>query len=84
MASAKKILASMRKNAKNWRIQDLQTLARHYGIAYRQKGTSHVFFTFDFHVQLRVPAGGRSPAHKAGLRSAICRTVGCHAGGPKG
>jgi hypothetical protein len=32
MASAKKILASMRKNAKNWRIEDLQTLARHYGI----------------------------------------------------
>lgn len=47
MASAKKILASMRKNAKNWRIEDLQTLARHYGIAYRQNGTSHVFFTFD-------------------------------------
>jgi hypothetical protein len=57
MASAKKILASMRKNAKNWRIEDLQTLAKHYGIAYRQNGTSHVFsrstlFTFDpFHVR---------------------------------
>ena len=47
MASAKKILASMRKNAKNWRIEDLQTLAKYYGIAYRQNGTSHVFFTFD-------------------------------------
>ena len=47
MPSAKKILASMRKSAGNWRIEDLQTLARHYGIAYRQNGTSHVFFTFD-------------------------------------
>ena len=37
----------MRKNAKNWRIEDLQTLAKYYGIAYRQNGTSHVFFTFD-------------------------------------
>jgi hypothetical protein len=37
----------MRQNAKNWRIEDLQTLARHYGIGYRQNGTSHVFFTFD-------------------------------------
>jgi len=47
MPGAKKILASMRKGGKNWRIEDLQTLAKHYGIAYRQKGTSHVFFTFD-------------------------------------
>lgn len=47
MASAKKILASMRRNAKNWRIEDLQTLANHYGIGYRQNGISHVFFTFD-------------------------------------
>ena len=37
----------MRKNAKNWRIEDLRTLAEHYGIVYRQNGTSHVFFTFD-------------------------------------
>ena len=43
MPGAKKILASMRKSAKNWRIEDLQTLAKHYGIAYRQNGTSHVF-----------------------------------------
>jgi hypothetical protein len=43
MPGAKKILASMRKSAKNWRIEDLQTLARHYGIVYGQNGTSHVF-----------------------------------------
>lgn len=47
MPGAMKILASMRKSAKIWRIEDLQTLAKHYGIAYRQNGTSHVFFTFD-------------------------------------
>ena len=43
MASAKKILASMRKDAKNWRIEDLQTLAKHYGTAYRQSGTAMCF-----------------------------------------
>jgi hypothetical protein len=47
MGSAKKILASMRRKAKDWRIENLQTLAMHYGIVYRQNGTSHVFFTFD-------------------------------------
>ncbi len=35
------------KEPKNWRIEDLQMLAKHYGIAYPQNGTSHVFFTFD-------------------------------------
>jgi hypothetical protein len=58
MGSAKKILASMRRKAKDWRIEDLQTLARHYGIVYRQNGTSHVFFTFD-PGYLPVPATGR-------------------------
>jgi hypothetical protein len=47
MPGAKKVLAAMRTSAKNWRIEDLQMLAKHYGIAYRQNGTSHVFFTFD-------------------------------------
>ena len=47
MANAQKILAGMRRNAKNWRIEDLQMLARHHDIGYRQNGTSHVFFTFD-------------------------------------
>jgi hypothetical protein len=47
MPTAKKVLAAMRTSAKNWRIEDLQMLAKHYGIAYRQNGTSHVFFTFD-------------------------------------
>lgn len=47
MPGAQKIFANMRKSAKNWRIEHLQTLARHYDIAYGQNGTSHVFFTFD-------------------------------------
>jgi len=37
----------MRKQTKNWRIEDFYTLAKHFDITYRQNGTSHVFFTFE-------------------------------------
>ena len=44
MANAGKILAKMRNNPRDWRIEDLKVLARHFGIIYRQQGTSHVTF----------------------------------------
>jgi hypothetical protein len=44
MANAGKILAKMRKNPRDWRLEDLKVLARHFGIIYRQQGTSHVTF----------------------------------------
>ena len=50
MANADKILRAMRKNPRDWRIEDLKVLAIRFGIGFRQQGTSHVTF--------RHPAGG--------------------------
>ena len=36
----------MRKNPRDWRIEDLKAVADHFGISYRQHGTSHVGFRF--------------------------------------
>jgi hypothetical protein len=44
LANAEKILAKMRRNPCNWRIEDLETVADRCGIIYRQNGTSHVLF----------------------------------------
>jgi hypothetical protein len=46
MANAGKILSRMRHNPRNWRVEDLKVLAAHFGISYRQHGTSHVGFRF--------------------------------------
>jgi hypothetical protein len=46
MANAAKILGRMRNNPRNWRVEDLKVLAAHFGISYRQHGTSHVGFRF--------------------------------------
>ena len=46
MGNAKKILATMRTNPHDWRIQDLKVLAHHLGVSFRQHGTSHVGFEF--------------------------------------
>ena len=57
MANAGKILAKMRNNPRDWRIEDLKVLANHLGIAYRQHGTSHVTFRHsDAGILLSVPA----------------------------
>ena len=44
MPSRGKLLARMRANPRDWRIEDLETLARHYGISARKPGGSHVIF----------------------------------------
>jgi hypothetical protein len=48
----------MRNNPRDWRIDDLMTVARRCGINWRQPGTSHVTF--------RIPGGEKLtvPAHK--------------------
>ena len=58
MSKADRILQKMRSNPLDWRIDDLQTVARAQGIEWRQQGTSHVVF---------VRADGRTlpvPAHR--------------------
>jgi hypothetical protein len=46
MANAAEILSGMRNNPRNRRIEDPKVVARHFGISYRQHGTSHVGFRF--------------------------------------
>ncbi|MBS1854864.1 MAG: type II toxin-antitoxin system HicA family toxin [Acidobacteria bacterium] len=53
MSNANKILAGMRKNPRNWRMEDLKVVARFFGVDIdSQGGTSHVTF--------RHPKAGRT------------------------
>jgi len=56
--AADKTLERMRVNPRDWRIEDLKTVARRHGLTWQQPGTSHVTF--------RAPAGGKVtvPARK--------------------
>jgi hypothetical protein len=58
MPSTERTLQKMRNNPRDWRIEDLQAVARHFGVDTNQHGTSHVMF--------RHPRAGRLsvPAHK--------------------
>jgi hypothetical protein len=58
VSNAAKLIAKMRRNPRDWRIEDLQVIARSLGVDHDQHGTSHVVF--------RHPAVGRlsAPAHR--------------------
>ncbi|MFH1061252.1 MAG: hypothetical protein V1797_21515 [Pseudomonadota bacterium] len=58
MTKATNILDRMRRNPRDWRIEDLQAVAQRVGLEWRQPGTSHVTF--------RAPDGQKVtvPAHK--------------------
>lgn len=45
MTTADKTLARMRNNPRDWRIDDLLTLAERYGIEVRNSGGSHHVFS---------------------------------------
>ena len=45
MSKADKILNKMRANARDWRIDSLETVAARYGIAIRKSGGSHGVFS---------------------------------------
>jgi len=45
MNTATKILESMRNNPRDWRIEQLQTVARQFGMAVRCEGGSHHVFS---------------------------------------
>jgi hypothetical protein len=55
MANAAKLLSRMRNNPRDWRIEDLKTLADRYSIRHRQQGTSHVVFIHESAGLLSVP-----------------------------
>lgn len=46
----------LRNNPRDWRIEDLKTIADRYGIAWRQQGTSHVTFRHPEAAKVSVPA----------------------------
>tara|TARA_Y100000766_G_C18543872_1_gene429573 strand:+ start:373 stop:615 length:243 start_codon:yes stop_codon:yes gene_type:complete len=56
MSKIDKILEKMRTNPKDWRIEDLKTIAKRYGLEFRQPGTSHVTFRCPNQQKLTVPA----------------------------
>jgi hypothetical protein len=55
MANAARLLSRMRNNPRDWRIEDLKTLADKYSIRHRQQGTSHVVFIHESAGLVSVP-----------------------------
>ena len=57
MTKSEKILNKMKTNPKDWRIEQLETIAHQYGVAVRKTGGSHVVFDHNDWIQLLcVPA----------------------------
>lgn len=57
MNAAAKLLEAMRNNPRDWRIEQLQTLARQFGVAVRSEGGSHRVFSHDAVIEVvSVPA----------------------------
>ena len=57
MSKAGKLLEKMRRNPRDWRIRDLESLAARHGLEVRKPGGSHaVFFHRATGRQLSVPA----------------------------
>jgi hypothetical protein len=54
--AAAKLLQSMQANPNDWRLEQLQTVARQYGITWRQRGTSHCVFVWPDGRSFSVPA----------------------------
>ncbi len=44
MANAIKIVSRMRNNPRDWKIEDLKVVAKHFNLRWRHHGTSHVVF----------------------------------------
>jgi hypothetical protein len=56
MTSADKTLARMRQNPRDWRIEDLKSVADRHGIEWNHDGTSHCVFRHPGKQHLCVPA----------------------------
>ena len=56
MSNAAKLVAKMRRNPQDWRIEDFNVIARSLGIDHEQHGTSHVIFRHATAGRLSVPA----------------------------
>jgi hypothetical protein len=60
MTGINKKLEKMRTNPREWRIEQLETIALHYGINVRKSGGSHVVFDHPAWIELLCV-----PAHRA-------------------
>ena len=56
MNTSAKLLASMRRNALDWQISELQTVARQHNIDWRHQKSSHCVFVRGDERTLSVPA----------------------------
>ena len=56
VSNAAKLIAKMRRNPRDWRIDDLKVVADRLGIDHDQHGTSHVVFRHAKAGRLSVPA----------------------------
>ena len=57
MTKNEKTFNKMKTNPKDWRIEQLETIARQYGVAVRKPGGSHVVFDHNDLIELLcVPA----------------------------
>jgi len=56
VSNAAKLMARMRRNPRDWRIEDLKVVADRLGIDHDQHGTSHVVFRHAKAGRLSVPA----------------------------
>jgi hypothetical protein len=56
MNTTTKLLEAMRQNPQDWRIEQLQTVARQHGVNWRQQETSHCVFVWSDGRTLPVPA----------------------------
>ncbi len=56
MSKRDKKLAQMRNNPRDWRIDDVLSVARDYGLIIRRPGGSHVIVSFSGGQELSIPA----------------------------
>lgn len=56
MSRIEKLLAKMRNNPQDWKIEDIKVIAERFGIEYRQPGTSHVTFRTTLGEIITIPA----------------------------
>ncbi len=56
MSNAEKVLAKMRSNPRDWRIEELESVAKRYGVDVRKTGGSHfVFLHPDSELAVTIP-----------------------------
>jgi len=56
MSKAEKLLAKMRRNPRDWRIEELESVAKRYGVDVRKTGGSHfVFLHPDSELAVTIP-----------------------------